>query len=244
MNLDPLREVVLDLHAHTRDLKVVRGFAIPFHPTNDLTWLNGAYPLADFDPEGLAEVEAAFAERGRQPFFEFAIPFAPDLPGKLAANGYEEVFRSVIMVHEGPIPDPHVARIPTDDELAHMSDVSAPAFGQEVPPPLTGDDLARAKADQESGAALSSVVVVDGNLVSVGQAVGDHRAREFVGIATLETHRRKGHAADVLADLLHQHKQKGAGVAWLTPGDPNARALYEKVGFRAVADYVAYLKPT
>lgn len=114
----------------------------------------------------------------------------------------------------------------------------------ELPGKLAGDDLARAKADQESGAALSSIVVVEGSLVSFGQTVGDHRAREFVGIATLETHRRKGHAADVLADLLHQNKQKGAGVAWLTPGDPNALALYEKVGFRAVADYVAYLKPT
>jgi len=225
----------------TREVVRVGGLTALFSPTNDLKWLNQSVPEGAFQESDLDALLTVYEERGREPFFEFAPDLCPELPPLLESRGLQRIQQFPVMALDHWTSVPTVARAARPDEYEEMLRQCNICFGQ--PAESDPDGAQRLAKQVESGVSLTAVMHVDDQMVSNGVAFGSASIREVAGLCTLPEFRRQGHCTSVIHCLLNQHFAAGGQIAWLTPGDDGAEALYTKVGFVTIGTQVAYGVP-
>ncbi len=192
---------------------------------------------------------AAVLEAARQDVsFEWVEELVPSLRGALTRCGYA-VTSYPLLVRPLDVP---VARTSSGTRLLAadsrdlvtalaVSDLGFAAPGTSVgeagPADRDAMSLDRAVLAHVQGRIRdgSSVVVVHDDPADGITAVGWHQPigadTELVGIATLPTHRRRGAAAAVVAELLGDARARGCTLALLSAGDDDVARVYERVGF-------------
>ena len=123
--------------------------------------------------------------------------------------------------------------------FSEMNRVLSEAFGAELPEDSDPYDDPMFQRISK-GEVLASVALVNGLVIGGGLGVGTPEIREIAGIGTAATHRKKGIASAVIADLLDRFFGEDGEVAWLTPGDDTAQSVYSRLGFVPVAEQVVY----
>jgi predicted GNAT family acetyltransferase len=218
----------------------VGGFVAAFHDTEEMVYMNPAFPVQTDGGRDVESLLAAYAERGRKPWLEFAVELWPEVVAELEASGLQCVHRMPVMVLARSEWEPRdsAAREPRADEVREFMEAGLASFG--VTESVKESQVERTRKSFDSGRVLASLVEKDERIVSVGQAVGTAEVREVAGLGTLEAYRRQGYCTAVIQDLLARHFGGGGEVAWLTPGDEGARRVYEKSGFRPVGTQVTY----
>lgn len=211
-----------------------------FHATEELCWLNASVPTDSFDLKALSDLEAEYAARGREPFFEFAEEIAPGLSEALLSRGYKELLRTDVLVFDNSRTLPRSSAVTgTVEDLEAAYLVSCEAFGQQPKP--WAEVKERQIASLQSGTVLVANSFEGGEVVSTGQAVGTTKVREVAGLATKEAFRKRGHCSAVVNRLLADFLAQGGEVAWTVPGHSDAHRLYNNLGFSKAGTSVAYV---
>jgi GNAT superfamily N-acetyltransferase len=116
---------------------------------------------------------------------------------------------------------------------------------------LHGLDPARAAVERARfahsvGDAVHLVALDDGQPVACGSAVVDDDLVGLFGMVTAATHRGRGLATRLVAELLRQARGRGCTTAYLQveAGNAPARRIYGKFGFRDGYAYWYRLPPT
>lgn len=242
--LADLRDTLIETASKSREVERIGGFAYLRNPADTLIWTNSSIPVEECTVEDARALVRRYAETGRTPFLEFSIDLSPAVPPVLEKAGLVCLMRAPVMLLDQaayrPVAYRDRARIPNPKELEEGIAVSAAAFG--FPPPQA-DRTERAIEAIGAGRMLAAVGVDGERVVAAGQAVGNRRVREVVGIGTLPEFRRRGYAAAVIGCLLDQFLDSGGEFAWLTPADDGAESLYTKLGFEPSATQVFYGPP-
>ncbi|QEC48685.1 GNAT family N-acetyltransferase [Baekduia soli] len=216
----------------------VGPFLATFDPHDDGRYLNYAIPDDDARPTAgdVADLAAAYEERGRIPRLEYLTTAAPLVEAALADGGFvAEAHLSLMTCTPGRaaerrLPWARVSRAEDDAELEEMVAVQHTAFG-DVPPDAS--TLARARAWVEAGA-IAVVARDRATRAVIGGGVATppcEDASELTGIAVRESFRRRGVAGAVTARLAREAFAAGAGTAFLTPGGDGAQRVYARAGF-------------
>lgn len=231
----------LRLAAKDRDALWIGPFLALFDRTSDNPHLNYAVP-ADGARGGCADLEAleaAFRERGRKPRLEYAPQAAPDLEDDLLEFGFEVELRPPVMTclpgdatAAAPPPGFAVRLTEAPEELRRVCAVLNAAYAEHGFPPL--EDLDRLVPFVGGGGAVAVAATPKGELAGAGMftPIADGLT-EVAGIGVAPPFRRLGVATALTAALTREAFDRGATLAWLTPGGDTAQRAYERAGFRA-----------
>ncbi len=230
-------------------------FVLFFNPDDPLRFFNYARPV---EPVGgdlgtaLAALVQEFRLRSRLPRFEFVEEFAPQLGPALAAAGFAEEARQVLMTCTQssfcPAPEvPGLEIIELRSDSAEADLRSAMAAQRESFGEVVGEDFEANTAARREWLASGAGSFL-GRLASRGSAaagVTEFTApldgfSELVGIATLPAYRRRGIATALTARATKTAFERGVQTAFLVAADERAGRIYERVGFRAFATALAY----
>lgn len=237
--LRAIRDSLIEGLSPGREVERIGGFVYLKHPSDDLVWLNQSVPVATVSTEDLITLLGRYRETNREPFFEFFPVLSPEAPQLLEEAGLTKKHEMPIMVLARdawrPIDVTAIARPCGTADLGGCLSAAAEAFGSDSMGSI--EDLG---AGIENGRVLAAVAFKDSEVVASGQAVGTARIREIAGIGTRPDWRRRGYAEGVIHSLLAQHFGQGGELAWLTPGDDGAEALYVRCGFRTVGMQAVY----
>jgi ribosomal protein S18 acetylase RimI-like enzyme len=78
---------------------------------------------------------------------------------------------------------------------------------------------------------------ISGVVIGSGVATPQHdRVTEITGIGVLSAYRRRGIAAALTVLLAREAFARRASLAWLTPGNDEARNVYARAGFSCVSE--------
>jgi ribosomal protein S18 acetylase RimI-like enzyme len=118
--------------------------------------------------------------------------------------------------------------------LASAAEIDRDAFG-----PMWGNDTASLRDIRRATPRHRARVVRDGRTLvafAISGAAGDHGYLQRLAVAS--THRRAGHASDLVADALRWMHADGLASVLVNTGVANhaALALYDGFGFRRLAD--------
>lgn len=195
----------------------------------------GVLPLA----EKIAYCSDFYQQRNLPVIFRLT-PFAQptELDAVLAGSGFAAVGDTRVMklaIDAARVTAPITARISDAHPSMRLLDVEqfADAFGQ-----LHGLDAAKTSAERDRYAqsAISSVYVgayVGEMLVACGSVAIDGTLAGIFGMVTAVTHRGRGVATAIVAELLQRACDAGARTAYLQVEANNipARRVYSKFGF-------------
>jgi len=230
-------------------------FTLFFHPTDPLPWLNYAIPDADATPDVgpvAAALRAAFAARGRVPRFEFLEAFAPSLPASLAAEGFTEAARPLLMTLEaGDLREPPAVpgltievltpRSPLESARNFVS-VQRRAFGMPGAGPVSEADASWMVTSLGDGRAF--LAFLDGEPVGTGMFTHPlDGLTEIAGVSTLEPFRRRGIGAAVTHAAAALAFSRGVSGVLLSAGDERAGRVYGGVGFRPAGSVLVFGEP-
>ncbi|MEU9481454.1 GNAT family N-acetyltransferase [Streptomyces sp. NPDC048191] len=233
--------------AHLRRRPAVRevgGFVVGFDPSTNSPYVNYATPVPGAEPTGrdVADLIAAFRERGLTPRLEFAPEAAPAVEPALRRAGFgtEAVHEYLVctpatLAVPGPGPgsaEPVAVVAPaTDADYTAVDTALAEAFGGEWAPSPEG--AARLRRTEEGGGAVRFVRAPGGGCAGgalcSAPAVG---TAELAGVGTLPSFRGRGIAAAVTSALAGTMFGRGARSVWLEYSGEGSRRVYERVGFR------------
>lgn len=198
-------------------------------------------PVAEADVEGLVR---HFQSRNRRPRLEFCRELWPDVPAQLEAHGFALEIAAPIMLlpRESWLPvEPVIrSRLASGNDAGSLRKVANIAFG--MPDDESGDDSSTV-SQLDTGELLGALCEIEEQPVGCGYAQGNRLVREIAGIGTLPQFRRRGIASSVITTLLTKFFLDGGKLAWLTPGDDGAEAVYTKLGFKPAATQVNYRLP-
>jgi ribosomal protein S18 acetylase RimI-like enzyme len=235
---DQLRQIQDSLIATTRQSRAtteIGGFIALLDPSDPLTWINWAAPIGKVSEEDVDALVAHFRAHARLPRLEFFVDLWPEAYRMLLDYGFEIEKEMPIMVLHSQDWIPSETRVVAVDgsvnDLREVKRVLDVAFGMDE-----SDDPPSASVIEglESGRYYQALVRLESRVAGAGYAVGDGKVREIAGIGTASEFRRRGIATAVIDRLLQRFFSEGGEVAWLTPGDDGAQALYERLGFRSV----------
>lgn len=232
------------------EVVAVGPFRVIFSRSSENIWLNQAMP---YEPLGSSEEVVArlqqlrqlFAERRRSPLLEFNEPLWPELPPLLDAAGFVEDGREPLMLcvpdDFRPFLNPAVAvrflsGRDTDADLAAYRQI----FGQ-----VMELDLWRSTEDvrvevERLGGRCHALAALEGTPAGTGFISSSHAVAEITRVATLPEARRRGVAATLTTFMVQDRLAAGDTLVWLTAQNPEAQALYQKLGFRLVGDRLYY----
>jgi GNAT superfamily N-acetyltransferase len=220
-------------------------FALYFHPSDALPYLNYAIPEetpgdAAALAAPLARLRAEFGIRRRRPRFEFVEAAFPKLGPALEASGFMREARPQLMICRAEdlrdleaIPGLAVDTLDARsslDAFREMLRLQRHAFGLSDPEAVSEQD-ARWLRDG-LGAGLAFVGRLNGKPVSASMFLDPKDGlTELVGICTLEAHRRRGLGGALTRAALAAAFARGVSVAFLSAADARAGHVYEKAGF-------------
>lgn len=134
------------------------------------------------------------------------------------------------------------ANLLTDPAKAsQVADVTATGFGLGVEDRLLFEDLARGilrHAKPWSHGAIYGIER-DQRLVSVGSLLCTADVAGISALATLPTHRHQSHGSVIVSRALHDAAALGYRAA-VSLATPDSAKVFERLGFRRVADYRVY----
>ncbi|MFF3917546.1 GNAT family N-acetyltransferase [Streptomyces sp. NPDC001852] len=222
----------------------VGGFVVGFDPSTTSPYVNYATPFPGAEPtdRDIADLIAAFRERGLKPRLEFAPDSAPAVEPALRRAGF-----GTEAVHEYLVCTPATLAVPrSGNGTASPVGVEAPAsqadytaldialseaFGGEWEPSPEG--AARLRRTEEGGGAVRFVRASGGGCAggALCSAPAEGTA-ELAGVGTLPAYRGRGIAGAVTATLAGTMFGRGARSVWLEYSGEGSRRVYERVGFR------------
>ncbi|MGY0230466.1 GNAT family N-acetyltransferase [Longispora urticae] len=204
-------------------------------------WTNRANSaLAVGDPGGTLEeaverVREWYVARGLTPRFAVPLPLGRRTDGLLERLGWVAYMPTLVMVRDlsdstppDAGPDIRLDTAPAPDWLAMMAGHKG-ALPEVAAPILTGPELV-----------VFASLVLDGELAAIGRgAVTDG----WLGLSLIQVrpeHRRRGHAARLVAALSDWGRGVGATRAYLQveEGNDPAVALYGRLGFEVHHNYI------
>lgn len=201
------------------------------------------------DPRGIARAVAIARERGyrfavnlRRGADDRLVPFVSELG--LVAHP-DNPWMPGMALH--PLP-PAGARVPAPGhEIRRVADPSGladhirtGALGFEMPEEWLAVVVNEDLADRTDVGVY--VGYADGAPVTTGLAVRTGTTLGIYNIATVEGARRRGFGADMTARLVEDGRAAGCDVAILQ-ASPMGRPVYERLGFRTVVEYDAWIDP-
>ncbi|MEU4928078.1 GNAT family N-acetyltransferase [Streptomyces yokosukanensis] len=221
----------------------VGGFVVGFDPSTTSPYVNYATPRPGSEPtdRDVADLIAAFRERGLKPRLEFAPDAAPAVEPALRRAGFgtEAVHDYLVCTPAtltvpgagpGPAAPFEVEAPATDADYAALDKALAAAFGGEWEP--SPQSAARLRRTEESGGAVRFVRAPGGCAGGALCSAPAEGTAELAGVGTLPAHRGRGIAAAVTSTLAATMFGRGAGSVWLEYGGEGSRRVYERVGFR------------
>jgi ribosomal protein S18 acetylase RimI-like enzyme len=233
--------------AHLRRRPAARevgGFVVGFDPSTTSPYVNYATPFPGAEPtdRDVADLIAAFRERGLRPRLEFAPDAAPVVEPALRRAGFgtEAVHAYLVctpatLAVPGPGPgsaDPVEVEAPaTRADYTAIDLALSEAFGGEWAPSPEG--AARLRRTEEGGGAVRFVRAPGGGCAggAICSAPAEGTA-ELAGVGTLPAYRGRGIAGAVTAALAGTMFARGARSVWLEYSGEGSRRVYERVGFR------------
>ncbi|WCB93764.1 hypothetical protein DSM104299_02480 [Baekduia alba] len=237
-----LQQYVRTVATRDRDAERVGPFTATFDPHSTNPYLNYAFPDDGARPttEDVAALAAVYRARDRVPRLEFLPAVAPKVEAALAAGGFAEEGRLVVMtcavgdaVALAPPQGIAIEAPITDDDLRGMRVAQHSAFGVEEPE-VDADEVGRQRASMAAGTLLALARdTTTGSVVGGGVAtVPAGGVTEIAGIGVLASHRNRGIAGAITAHLTHAALAGGQTTVWLTPGRDDAHRVYARAGFR------------
>ena len=234
---------------------VAPPFTYFFNPDDASPWSN--YAIPDQPVTGdltapLAALIAVFRSRQRLPRFEFIEEFAPDLAPVLAAHGFVEEMRALLMVctpatyqPAPPVADVTVIELTAAAPLTAIQEfltVQRRGFSNDEASAVTADDAQGFRQRFQTMRLFAAYA--DGQMVSAGCLQPTfHGVTEIAGIATLHAFRRQGIATLLTGYAVQVAFVAGLEAVFLTAGSAAAGRVYERVGFRTVGSGLAYSLP-
>lgn len=230
-------------------------FTYFFNPDDASPWSNYAIPDQPVTGDLTAPLAAlidVFRSRQRLPRFEFIEEFAPDLAPVLAAHGFVEEMRALLMVCTPatyqpalPITDVTVTELTAAAPLTAIQEfltVQRRGFSNDEASAVTADDAQGFRQRFQTMRLFAAYA--DGQMVSAGclQPIF-HGVTEIAGIATLHAFRRQGIATLLTGNAVQAAFAGGLAAVFLTAGSAEAGRVYERVGFRTVGSGLAYSLP-
>ncbi len=230
-------------------------FTYFFNPDDPSPWSN--YAIPDFPVAGdlttaLTALVTTFRARERLPRCEFIEEFAPDLASALAAYGFVEEMRALLMLCT---PETYQPAASMPDVTATELTVAAPlaAFQEFLTVQRRGfsnEDATAVTAAEAAGfqrrfqTTRLFAVRADDHFVSAGCLLPVHNGiTEITGIATLPAFRRQGMATLLTSYAVQAAFDQGLDGVFLTAGSAAAGRVYGRVGFRTVGSGMAYVWP-
>ncbi|MEU0145464.1 GNAT family N-acetyltransferase [Streptomyces sp. NPDC006288] len=221
----------------------VGPFTVRHNPGWELKFANYAIPDRDAEPteRDVAELVAAFRERGRLPRLEFLPAWAPAVEPALLAAGFTVENRAPVMscAPDGllvpkPVDGLRVAEPVTDAEFTSAAAVQHTGFGGEGGP--DDGEIAWLRAATEGGG-VSGVATVGGTPAGAGGCSAPvDGIGELAGLAVAEGFRRRGVGAALSAWLTRTAFDRGFEAVWLEPGGPEVERIYARIGYRRVGE--------
>jgi len=230
-------------------------FTIFFHPTDPLVHFNYAIPdepVSGDLAEPLDRLVDAFTKRGRTPRFELVEAFAPGLGASLAARGFQEEGRPFLMcclpATARPVAPPEGITLQKltdespDDDIRSLLSVARRAFGMSDGPVSDADLAWNRKA---LGAAPAFLARQDGLPVAAANLLAPIGGlAEVAGVATLESHRRRGIGAALTSAAVTEGFSRGVDAVVLSAADERAGRVYRSVGFEPYGFVLACSSPS
>jgi ribosomal protein S18 acetylase RimI-like enzyme len=235
-------------HAATEryDAVPVPPFTAFFHPFDAMVYLNYAIPNGPIEGdvrEPSNRLREEFQKRKRVPRFEYVAELAPALEDKLLANGFrrEAEARLMVCTRESftPVPVPEGLSLsvltpgsPREEVRAYIA-TSRQGFSHGEADEIPEEELSKMQGDlKEGGAVLGRV---EGQPAVVGMFTPPHEGiTEVVGVATLESFRKRGLGTALTSRLAQEAFERGVDVLFLSTITEEAGRIYERVGFRFV----------
>ncbi len=236
-----------------REVIVVGPFTLYLHVSRDHVSENWAMPheAAEWIPLDTVEATARFFERrARTPQFQSLDTFAPLLGTAMNAAGYGVVTQQPVLICTK-----EWLRLPNNAPPLSMVVISADSDLDDVAEGWTvnaqGFDAGAAAATLKEAEAFRQTLIssraitakLDGEAVGAGMFTELHEGvTELVGITTVQPMRGRGIGAAVTAYLTELAFENGADLAFLVAASPQASRVYGRVGYKHVANLVAWSK--
>jgi GNAT superfamily N-acetyltransferase len=227
--------------ARERDVERVGPFLATFDVRDANPYLSyaipddGAVPTAD-DVAGLLDI---YMRRDRLPRLEYLPSVAPAVERALLDGGFvvEALLPGMVCLPSDlaaiDAPEGIAIAVPDADADWHgMTAAQHAAFGVGEPDD-DPEDPVRGRA-RLAGGGVTLIARDTGSGAIVGGGVATVPAdgvTEIAGIGVLESHRRRGIAGAITAELTRRAFAAGVEVAWLTPGDEGAHRVYARAGY-------------
>lgn len=236
-----LQNSLIEACSRGREVVDVGGFRAMINVEDPLEYFSYAMPIGPIGDADVEAIKAHFKSRDRRPRLEFCRELWPDVPPKLEAAGFELEIAAPMMILPvtgwRPMEPMTPARLATPDEAQILRKIANSAFGM---PGGDDDNVESSRQQIETGELLAAICEIDGQAIGCGFAQGNQSVREIAGIGTLDGYRRRGVASSIITVLLTKFFLDGGQLAWLTPGDDGAEAVYTKLGFEPTATQVNY----
>jgi ribosomal protein S18 acetylase RimI-like enzyme len=228
----------------------VPPFRLFFHPTDPLPYFN--YAIPDGSLEGdlaapLGTLRKEFRKKNRIPRFEFVEESAPSLAAALAAGGFVEESRPILMAclpgRRQTRPRVAFLEIATLTSLSSLSEikrfllVQRLGFAFDAAP--SDDDARWFRGSLGDGRALLGTLGGDpaGTAMFTQPLDG---LTEVVGVSTIPALRRRGVGTALTAEAVRLAFELGLEAVVLSAADERAGRIYESVGFRRFGTVAAW----
>lgn len=253
--LEIARRVQGYVHVKTRagrESLIVGGFALYLPLGNEAGGVGLALPTqpdCDLNLSLRERIERIAAKRGHTACFHWLDCFAPKLAGALNVAGYEVRESTPLLVCE-----PGQVIWPTTEPLEMVTigagslpedvdenwNINALGFDPSATLAQPADVLDFQRSLEKSRAFTARL---DGVGVCAGMYTDIHDGvTELVGVATLQTYRRRGIGGALTAFATQTAFADGASLAFLTAANEEASRVYQRVGFRPAGSLLLLAK--
>ena len=186
-----------------------------------------------------------FQNNNRVPRFEFFPDLWPTLEPMLLNSGFTLEMRAPLMAmtRDDFVPRDPMGAKALEDEASYRAyfDAASEAFGMKETP--TDESVLKSLSQIESGYTRYAGIYEGDKLVAGGCVVGAGPIVELAGVATRESHRRRGLASAASSLLCAEHFERGGEIVWLSAGSDEARQVYAKLGFQLIGEQWNYSVP-
>ncbi|KQX81495.1 GNAT family N-acetyltransferase [Streptomyces clavifer] len=220
-------------------------FTVRHNPDWELKFANYAIPDRGAEPSAqeVADLVAAFRERGRLPRLEYLPSWAPAVgPALLAAGFTVESHAPVLacttdgLLPPKPVDGLRIAEPVTDAEFTAAAAVQHTGFGGEGGP--DDGEIAWLRGAVAGGGVAALAVFGSEPAGAGGCSVPVDGISELAGLAVAESFRRRGVGAALSAWLTTTAFGRGCHTVWLEPGSPEVERIYAGVGYRRIGEKI------